>query len=229
MSVRPRVAIASSIAAECVFLADWLTSEGYEPFRVSVQGRVADELQGRALDLIVVDVAFAGPTINAMRARQPQIPIIVIGAADPVAEAQAMARGAVYLTRPVERAMFACTVTMAIMESRPSRRSQRKRARLGVVVQGLPSQIIDLSREGMRLEIPRNRRAGPPPPLFDVTVPMLGVALNVRRLWTATPPETIRDAMWYGGELLNNSKRVELAWLTLFDALPNSHTTVDVQ
>jgi hypothetical protein len=118
---------------------------------------------------------------------------------------------------------------MAIMESRPARRSERKQARLSAVVQGVPSQIVDLSKEGMRLEIPRSLRAAPPPPVFDVKVPMLGVALNVRRLWIASPPEAVREAIWYGGELSNNSKRVELAWLTLVDALPGSRVTLDVQ
>jgi hypothetical protein len=118
---------------------------------------------------------------------------------------------------------------MAIMESRPVRRSERKRAHLSVVVQGVPSQIIDLSREGMRLEIPRTLKVAPPPPVFDVAVPMLGVALNVRRLWTASPPQSVRPATWYGGELSNNSRRVELAWFTLVDALSHSSASVDVR
>jgi hypothetical protein len=58
---------------------------------------------------------------------------------------------------------------------------------------------------------------------------MLGVALNVRRLWTASPPQSVRAATWYGGELSNNSRRVELAWFTLVDALSHSGVSVDVQ
>jgi hypothetical protein len=227
MSFRPRIAVASPLTAECVSIAEWLTPEGFEAFRLSNQARATDELKSRAFELLVVDAGFAMPAINAARARNPLIPIVVLGEPDPVAESQAMARGAVYLARPLDRTLFACTVSMAIMESRPIRRSERKRARVAVVVQGVPSQIIDLSKEGMRLESPRTLKAGPPPPVFDVAVPLLGVALNVRRLWTACPPQG--DAIWYGGELSNNSKRVELAWLTLVDALPGSRTTLEVQ
>ena len=182
-----------------------------------------------AFDLLVVDAQLAMPAINAVRARTPHIPIIVLGEPDPVAESQAMARGAVYLTRPIDRTVFVCTVAMAIMESRPIRRSERKRARVAVVVQGMPSQIIDVSKEGMRLEIPRTLKGAPPPPVFDVAVPILGVALNVRRLWIANSPQAVRDAIWYGGELSNNSRSVQLAWWTLVDALPGARVKLDVQ
>jgi hypothetical protein len=227
MSYRPRIAIASPLTTECRSIESWLTSEGFEPFRLSNLTRVTDELRDRAFDLLVVDAGSAVPVINAVRARNPLVPIVVLGEHNPIAESQAMARGAVYLTRPLDRALFMCTVSMAIMESRPVRRSERKRARVAVVVQGVPSQIIEVSKEGIRLEIPRTLKAAPPPPVFDVKVPLLGVALNVRRLWTACPPQG--EAIWYGGELSNNSKRVELAWLTLVDALPGSRATLEVQ
>jgi len=229
MSFRPRIAVASPLTAECTCIADWLTPEGFEPFRLSNPTRVTDELKDRAFDLLVVDAGFAVPAINAVRARTPLIPIVVLGEPNPVAESQAIARGAVYLTRPVDRTVFVCMVSMAIMESRPFRRSERKRARVAVVVQGVPSEIIEVSREGMRLEIPRTLKAAPPPPVFDVAVPILGVALNVRRLWIASPPQSAREATWYGGELSNNSRRVELAWWTLVDALPGSRVKLDVQ
>jgi hypothetical protein len=227
MPFRPRIAIACALNAECRSIEGWLTSEGFEPFRLTNQTRVTDELRDRAFDLLVVDAAVAVPAINAVRAKNPQVPIVVLGEPNLVAESQAMARGAVYLTRPMDRAMFMCTISMAIMESRPVRRSERKRARVAVVVQGVPSQIIDVSKEGIRLEIPRTTKAAPPPPVFDVAVPLLGVALNVRRLWTACPPQG--EAIWCGGELSNNSKRVEMAWLTLVDALPGSRTTLEVR
>jgi hypothetical protein len=229
MSFRPRIAVASPLASECTFIADWLTPEGFEPLRLSNPTRVTDELRDRAFDLLVVDAGLAMPAINAVRARTPLIPIVVLGEPDPIAESQAMARGAVYLTRPIDRTVFVCTVAMAIMESRPVRRSERKRARVAVVVQGVPSQIIDVSREGMRLEIPRTLKDAPPPPVVDVDVPILGVALNVRRLWIASPPQAAREAIWYGGELSNNSRRAELAWWTLVDALPGARVKLDVQ
>ena len=229
MPCSPRIAIASPLPAESAFIADSLSPEGFEPFRLTNQSRLVAELQENAFDLLVVDTTLATPAINAVRARSPLTPIIVVGPADSIAESQAIARGVVYLSRPLDRGLFVCTIAMAIMETRPVRRSERKGARFAAVVQGVPSLMIDVSKEGMRLEIPRTRNAAPPRPLFGVTVPMLGVAVNVRRLWTASPPESSRDAIWYGSELTNNSRRVEQAWLTLVEALPASSASLEMQ
>ena len=116
---------------------------------------------------------------------------------------------------------------MAIADTVSVRRSERMSTRLGVVVQGVPSQIIDLSKEGMRIEMPR--RLTVPPPLFDVVVPMLGVKVNVRRLWTASAQQSDKGPVRYGGELSDNSRRAEMAWLTLVDALSGPRSTLKLQ
>jgi hypothetical protein len=185
-----------------------------------------DELRDRAFDLLIVDASVSVAAINAVRARNATLPIIVLGDQNPALESQATARGAMYLTRPVDRALLVCSTSMAIMETRPVRRSERKPARFAVVVRGVPSLIVDVSREGMRLEIPKGAKGAPPPPVFDVAVPVLGVALNVRRLWIGDSSKSEGQAIWYGGELSGNSRRVELAWNTLVDALPASRVTV---
>ena len=79
MSFRPRIAVASPLASECTFIADWLTPEGFEPFTLSNSTRVTDELRDRAFDFLVVDARLAMLAINAVRARTPLIPIVVLG------------------------------------------------------------------------------------------------------------------------------------------------------
>jgi hypothetical protein len=227
MSYRPRVAVLCSSPVESKALAEWLTEEGFEPTRLSSHTRGTEELSQCALDLLVVDAALAVAGVNAVRLRRPQLPIVVLGAPDAAAESHAKTRGAVYLTRPVDRALFACTIAMAIAETLSMRRSVRTPTRLGVVVHGVPSQIIDVSKEGMRIEMPR--RLAVPPPLFDVVVPMLGVKVNVRRLWTASAQQSGNGPVWYGGELSDNSRRAEMAWLALIDALSGPRTTLELQ
>ena len=227
MSFRPRVAVVCSSFAESRMLVDCLTEEGYEPIRVSSHTRLPEELAQLGLDLLVVEAASAVVGINAVRVRRPQLPIVVIGASDAAAESHAETRGAVYLRRPIDRALFVCTIAMALAESLPARRSDRVPTRLPVVVQGVPSQIVDVSKEGMRIEMPRQLAV--PPPLFDVIVPMLGVKVKVRRLWTADAPQSGHRVVWYGGELSNNSPRASLAWLTLVDALSAQRGTVKPQ
>jgi hypothetical protein len=232
MAFRPRIVVATPHAPECAFMADWLSSEGFEPIRATNVARMTDEIKDRPFDLVVVDAGFAfgaeTQAINLVRARQAHAPIVVIGNPDDAIESQALARGASYLPRPVDRALLICTVSMAIMESRPVRRSERKRARVEALVEGVPSEIIDVSREGLRLEVPRVRKAAPPPPVFSVRVPLLGVALLVRRMWTSPTPQPERPAAWYGGELAQNSRRVELAWTSLVDALPASRARLEL-
>lgn len=227
MSFRPRIAIASPSLAETRALADWLTEEGFEPIKISRSARVAEELAHCALDLLVVDAASAVAAVNAVRASRPHLPIVVLGESNAEAESHAQTRGAVYLTWPVDRALFLCTISMAIAETLRARRSVRTPTHLSVVVRGVPSQIVDVSREGMRIEMPK--RLAVPAPLFEVVVPMLGTKIRVRRLWSANVAQSRHGAVWYGGELSNNSNRVELAWLTLVDALSGSRATVKDQ
>jgi hypothetical protein len=226
MSFRPRVTLASPSVDDCRALSEWLAAEGYEPSAIQNPARLTAELPTRMLEMLVVDAKFAATALAALRMRSGAVPVAIVGDPDPVAEAHAITRGMAYLVRPLDRTLVVCSVAMAIMESRPARRSERKRARVDAVVRGVASRIIDLSKEGMRLEIPRVKHAAPPPPVFDVGLPMLGVSLTVRRMWTATPPEMGPDAIWYGGELSNNSRRVELAWHTLVDALPRARLQV---
>jgi hypothetical protein len=163
--------------------------------------------------------------VSRERMRNAKAPGIVIGPVDPAAEAMAVKRDAMYLTRPVEQAALICMAHMAVLESRPERRSVRKPVRFDAIVGGVPSHLIDISNEGMRLEIPRTRNATPPPPLFTVRVALLGVNITVRRMWASMPKGG--DAAWYGGELAANSGRVELAWRSFVDAMPNAGSALE--
>ena len=140
MSYRPRVAVLCPSVVESRALAGWLTEEGFEPIRLSTHTRVPDELTQCALDLLVVDASFAVAGVNAVHARRPLLPIVVLGEPNAAAESHAKTRGAVYLTRPIDRALFGCTIAMAITDTVSVRRSERMSTRLGVVVQGVPSR-----------------------------------------------------------------------------------------
>jgi hypothetical protein len=203
-----------------------LREDGFEPVGLSSHARLELELTHSAVKLLVVDAAFAVAAINVVRARNPLLPIVIVGDPDPSAEAYAKTRGALYLTRPIERAVFSCTTAMIMADTLPVRRSERTTTRLSVVVHGLASQIIDVSKEGMRIEM--TRRQALPPPTFDVVVPMLGVKLNVRRMWSVNAPQAA-GAIWCGGELSNNSKRAELAWHTLIDTLSGQRASMKLQ
>ena len=124
-----------------------------------------------------------------------------------------------HVGRPLDHTLFLCHVAMAIVEGRPPRRSVRKRiAPLDALVDGSEVYLIDVSNEGMRFELPRGRMARPPQ--FTLRVPMLGVALTVRRAWMSSAPSETAAISWCGVELFQPPPRAAQNWRTFVDALP---------
>lgn len=223
VAVRPRVIIALPNITECGSFAGWLVSEGFEPVRRSTPRAAAEEMQARSFDLLIADAAFAfrDGLHAAGRRHNPLTPTVVVGDPTAAAQSDAVGRQAMFLARPVERVMLVCTVSMAMMDGRPARRSMRKLVKpLSAVVNGVPSHIVDVSNEGLRLAMPRDRR-WVPPPYFSVRVPLIGTAVTVQRMWTRAWPGSGRtEATWCGVELIQNGPLAERAWRGLVDTIP---------
>ena len=137
----------------------------------------------------------------------------------PPRRAKPLGAQTMYLSRPINRAMFTCFVAMAMLDSRPVRRSIRKPVnRFEAVANGVPSHIVDISVEGLRLEMSREGRSALPP-YFTVRVPLVGVAVRVQRMWTQSA--SLRGAsIWYGGALSQNRSNITQAWRAFVDTVP---------
>jgi hypothetical protein len=223
MAARPRVIIASPDRIECATIADWLTSEGIEPIRRWTPHAALDEVSARAYDLLVADAAFAFDhrLHAASRTRKPQAPTVVLGTAATAELAAPLERQLLHVTRPVDRPLVVCMVSMALADGRPPRRSVRKLVhRFAALVNGVPSYIVDVSNEGLRLELPRDRRAAPAP-YFNVIVPLIGVGVTVQRMWTRASPDDDRAVTWCGGALSQNAVRAANGWLAFVDTVPS--------
>lgn len=223
MSTRPKVVVASPHKIEREILAEWLASEGLEPVCVSNAVTAAHGLTSRLYDLLVADAGFAFTEgVYAASRTGAQTPAIVVGEPGGPDEARAFRHGAMYVTRPVDRAAFLCSVSLALVDGRTQRRSPRKPlAKTAVTVDGQPSFLIDVSNEGLRLEIPRRISGPSPSPLFIVHVPVLGVALSVHRVWVApAPPTAGRAAAWCGASLGDNSYRANQSWRSFVASVP---------
>src|SRR5438874_9774528 len=187
MSDRPRIIIASRDLVECSVIADWLTADGFEPVRRSTPRAAIDEIHSRGFDLLIADAAFAfqaGLHVKS-RARRPLTPTVMIGDQE-AAHRNESSLQIMRLARPVERALLLCTVSMALADGRPERCSARKLVhRFDALVNGMPSYIVDVSNEGLRLELPHDRRLAPTP-YFNVVVPLIGVGVMVQRMWART-------------------------------------------
>jgi CheY-like chemotaxis protein len=226
MADRPRVIVALGNLAESAAVADWLSSEGYEPVQRPSARAATEEMRAHPFDILITDAHFAfrdGLHVTG-RVRNISTPTIVVGGAAEEPRGEAINAQTMYLTRPVERAMLVCFVSMAFLDSRPARRSIRKAVnRFDAFVNGLPTRIVDVSNEGMRLEVPPDRRAALPP-YFSVRVPLVGVAVTVQRVWTRQSAN--RASMtWYGGALAQNRTLAEQAWKSFVDTIPDSRGT----
>ena len=213
---RPRIIISLPDSAECATVAEWLLADGFEPVRRPTPQAAAAEMRERPFAMLIVDAGFAlkrglHPARNA--------PTIIIGDAGSGSPAEGISGQTVYLTRPVDRAMLGCFVSMAIIDDRPARRSVRKPVnRFDAVVNGVPSHILDVSFEGLRLEMAGGRKAALPP-YFTVRVPLVGVAVMVQRMWTRSSTKHA-SAIWYGGALSQNRVAINEAWRRFVDTIP---------
>jgi hypothetical protein len=145
---------------------------------------------------------------------------VVIGDAAAAARCEAMGRRVMFLARPVERVMLACTVSMAMLNERPARCSERKPVnRFEAVANGVAAYIIDVSNEGLRLEMPRDHRTVPPP-YFNVRVPLIGGAITVRRMWArAWSDEGRTEVTLCGGAISQNQAKAAQAWRVFVDTV----------
>jgi len=172
-------------------------------------------------DLLIADAGFVltGGVRGFGLARFRETPVIVLGDAEAGRACAPLGSQIMFLDRPVDQAVFICTVTMALMESRPERRSPRRVIRpFEATINGVQSYIIDVSREGVRLELPRDQRMVTPK--FVMRVPMMGVGVSVQRRWVRMPnPGEQTPLMWCGGELYKNTLLAEQAWLRFIDTL----------
>jgi hypothetical protein len=214
---RPRVIVSLPNATEAAAIARWLRADGFEPVpRPTARAAVNETLL--PFSLIIADVSHRRELLQG-QGRNPVTPAILIGNAATASQGDALGSQTMYLSRPVDRAMLMCFVAMAILDERPVRKSVRKAvASFEAVVNGVPSQIVDVSAEGLRLEMARDGRTALPP-YFTVRVPVVGVAMTVQRMWTQTPA-TKQSSIWYGGALSNNRASIHQAWRAFVDTVP---------
>jgi hypothetical protein len=219
MAEKERVIVALPDVNEGATITDWLSQEGLDPVPVSSTRSAVGEMLARPFSLLIADSEFAycDGLYTKARARHPLTPAVVIGEADTVPPTETASAQTICLARPVDQAMLLCYVTMALLEGRPMQRSPRTRVQgVDVFVNGVPARILDVSNEGVRLEVP-DTRSQALPAYFNVRVPQLGVSVTAQRVWTQPSPRT--SMLYCGGVLAQNRLEVEQAWRSFVDTL----------
>ena len=214
----PRVIVALPDSHEGATVIEWLRANNFEAIYRNTPDAAAAEMQ-RPFNLLIADAKWAVGTAlqSSARARNALVPTVLIGQAEQ-RRATAVNAQTMYMSRPIEKPVLACFVSMALIDDRPVRRSPRKQVQpFEALVNGMPSGIVNVSAEGLRLEVPRERRASLPP-YFAVRVPMVGVAVIAKRMWMM--PAKNAATLWCGAALSHNRTSSEERWRNFVDSVP---------
>jgi hypothetical protein len=211
-----RIGVACPIPGERAAFLEWLTLAGYEPVpMISIDG-IARDLSTRPIEALIADVSLIprSELPRVVKTLGPNRPLIVVG--ESKKRIEDVPRDATWIDRPVTRDNFLLSVALGLAEGRPSRRWPRKLVpNLLSSVDGVQSKIMDISMDGVRLEI----AGGSPstlPPVFTLKVPGFGVAAKVKRVWVATPAQ---GSVWCGGILERQSDKA--VWTKFIANSPN--------
>lgn len=223
MPVIERIGVACPILGERAAFMDWLSAADYEPVPMLDLDLLARDLSTRPVEALIADVSLV-PVIELprlIRLLGANRPLIVVGEA--AKSLEAVPRDVTWIDRPVTRDNFLLSIALALAEGRPARRSPRKRvARLLSQIDGVTAKVMDVSSEGVRLEV---TGAAPSalPPYFTLRVAAYGVSTRVKRVWVAAPGQ---GSLWCGGIIERGQPaKTEASWNQLIETAP---TTGDI-
>jgi hypothetical protein len=203
-----RVGVACPIPGERAAFLEWLKLAEYEPVPMLDIDSIGRDMGARPIEVLIADVSLVPKATlpRLLKALGANRPLVLVGSPDQSIED--VPRDATFIARPVTRENFTMSIALALAEGRPARRSPRRLVpKLLSSVDGVASKIVDVSSEGVRLEI---NAASPSilPPYFTLRVPGFGVNTKVKRVWVTTPQ---RGLTWCGG-IIEKKASSEIVW-----------------
>jgi hypothetical protein len=215
--------VACPIAAERSAFFEWITTAGYEPVSIASLDMVGRDANARPIEALIADVSLvpAKDFARVVKMLGPNRPLVLVGQSKDCIEA--VPRDATWMNRPVTRNNFELSLALALAEGRPARRAPRRIVpELLSTVDGVSSKIVDVSTEGVRLEI---NGASPSvlPPYFTLRVPGFGVNTKVKRVWVATPKQ---GTTWCGG-IIDGKASTATMWNKFFQNAPTGTSQIE--
>lgn len=204
-----KVGVACPIPGERAAFLEWLTHAGYEPVPMLTLESITRDLATRPIEALIADVSLVkrDTLAHLVKLLGPNRPVILVGL--PKDKLEDVPRDATWMARPVTRDAFLLSVALGLAEGRPARRSPRTLVpKLLSTVDGITSKVVDVSQEGVRLEITGSAPSSLPP-YFTLKVPGFGVATKVKRVWVAMPAP---GSMWCGGILEKQNDKSAMTW-----------------
>jgi len=211
-----RIGVACPIPGERAAFLEWSKAAHYEPIPMLDIDSIGRDLTSKPIEALIVDVSMVTVATfsRLVKTLGPNRALVLVG--DPGKGIEDVPRDATWLPRPVTRDNFTMSIALALAEGRPARRSPRRLVpELHSSIDGISSKIMDVSNEGVRLEI---NGASPSvlPPFFTLRVPGFGVSTKVKRVWVATPK---RGTTWCGG-IIEKHASSEIAWNKFLENAP---------
>ena len=220
MSITVRIGVACPIPGERAAFLEWLSAAGYEPIPMLDLDCIARDIGVRPVEALIADAALV-PAIElprVVRILGANRPLMLVGA--PGAAPETVPRDATWVERPVTRDTFLLLVALALAEGRPARRSPRKGVpKLTSSIDGVATKVMDVSAEGVRLEVCEAQPTSLPP-YFTLRVPGFGVITKVKRVWVAMPPQ---GSMWCGG-IVDKAMpaKAKTTWKSFVESAPST-------
>lgn len=217
MPTSPRVGVALPRPAERAAISDWLRGGGFEPVVLVDACFVQAEVAGAPPVMVVADASLLSPQfITGVRRGDPNRSILAIGDADDSRSAQLARKNITFHVRPIDEHELMLAVALAQAEShRLLRRSERRSVRVPTSIEGTSAMLLDVSTEGLRLEVDVDQGAKLSPQ-FVLQVPVLKVAMPVQRVWVKSSGAGPRKVQC-GGSLLARDERTLRVWQRLTD------------
>lgn len=222
MASKVRVGVACPIPGERAAFIEWLETAGYEPVPMLDLDSVRD-FAARPIEALISDSRFVPVTElpRIVKFLGPNRPLLLVGA--PGTGPEVVPRDATWIDRPATKDTFLLLVALALAEGRPARRSPRKFVpKIMSTIDGVAAKVMDVSAEGVRLEVCEVQTAALPP-YFTLRVPGFGLAIKVKRVWVATPPA---GAMSCGGIVDKPLPKMKTSWKTFVENAPSTASII---
>lgn len=151
------------------------------------------------------------------RADYPDIPVVITGATSDFTP-DIPRFSARFLSTPVDRAALTRLVSELLAGRVPNepandRRWPRKRTALPATVYETSARVVELSYEGVRLELPGPIGAATTP--FDISFPTLGMSVTAVPRWS----KSVAGGVWYGAEVALADIDATRQWRLMVDSL----------
>lgn len=213
-----RIGVACPNPGERAAFLEWLSFAGYEPVPMLSIDMTGRDFAARPIEALIADVSLVSKADlpRVVRTLGANRPLILVG--NPNSAIEDVPLYATWMERPVAKEAFQLSVALGLAEGRPARRSPRKLVpKLLSSIDGVNAKVLDVSTEGVRLEVTGSTPAALPP-FFTLKVPGFGIAAKVKRVWVAVPNQ---GSVWCGGVIERPSEKAAASWSNFIASAPH--------